>query len=229
MTQGAVDTQLAAATDLAQDTPSNVVSNTVDALPRPRLVSRRSVPREFLEMLLVVVGIYCLANLATARYVVEGASMAPNFRTDQLIVVSRVPYLLGKPARGDVIVFHDPEDPSHDFIKRVIGLPGETVTTINGKLYINGVPLDEPYVAELCQSQRCDGTWTLDADHYFVLGDNRSHSHDGHSFGPLDRSLIIGQAWVRYWPPSDWGIIPHYDYGALGFAPPAGTPNPSGN
>jgi signal peptidase I len=196
-------------------TAHDATHHITDYLPRPRLASRRSLLREALETLLLIVSIYCLVNLATARYVVEGASMAPNFSSDQFIIVSRLAYLLGSPSRGDVIVFHNPQDPSHDFIKRVIGLPGEAVQIADGKVYIDGAPLDEPYVAELCQNHRCDNTWTLDADHYFVLGDNRSHSHDGHSFGPLDRSLIIGKAWIRYWPPTDWGIIPHYDYRGL--------------
>jgi signal peptidase I len=189
-------------------------------LPRPRLASPRSLVREAFETMLLIVSIYCLVNLSTARYVVEGASMAPNFQTDQFIIVSRVAYLFGAPARGDVIVFHNPQDPSHDFIKRVIGLPGETVQILDGKAYINGAPIDEPYVAELCKNQVCDRTWTLDADHYIVLGDNRSHSHDSHSFGPLDRSLIIGKAWIRYWPPPDWSLIPHYDYGPLRYTSP---------
>jgi signal peptidase I len=194
-------------------------------LPRPRLAPRRSLMREGLETALLILSIYCLVNLSTARYVVEGASMAPNFRTDQFIIVSRIAYLLGSPARGDVIVFHNPEEPARDFIKRIIGLPGETVQIRNGKVYINGIPIDEPYVAELCANQACDRTWALDADHFFVLGDNRNHSHDSHSFGPLDRSLIIGKAWVRYWPPSDWSIIPHFDYGSLSFASPPSPVN----
>src|SRR5258706_8847776 len=99
--------------------------------------------------------------------------MAPNFHTNQLIIVSRLAYLLGSPERGDVIVFHNPADPSHDFIKRVIGLPGETIHIKNGTVFINGRPLDETYVAELCQNERCDGKWILDDNHYFVLGDNR--------------------------------------------------------
>jgi signal peptidase I len=188
------------------------------SLPRPRLTSRRSLIREAFETVLLIVSIYCLVNLATARYVVEGASMAPNFGTDQFIIVSRIAYLLGSPARGDVVVFHNPQDPAHDFIKRVIGLPGEKVQILDGKVYINGAALDEPYVAELCKNQACDRTWTMDGDHFFVLGDNRNHSHDSHSFGPLDRSLIIGKAWVRYWPPPDWSLIPHYDYGSLRFS-----------
>ncbi len=190
---------------------------------RPVLHPRHAFRRELFETLLLVISIYCLVNLATARYVVEGASMEPNFRTDQLIVVNRAAYVFGVPARGDVIVFHDPEDPSHDFIKRVIGLPGEKIQIRDGNVFVNDVKLYEPYIAQFCEDRRCDGVWTTDAEHYFVLGDNRSHSHDGHNFGPLDRSLIIGQAWVRYWPPSAWGVIPHYEVGFLQYTPPANT------
>jgi signal peptidase I len=198
----------------------NTAHNSIAHPPRPRLSSRRSLSREALETLLLIASIYCIVNLATARYVVEGASMAPNFHTDQFIIVSRMAYLLGSPARGDVVVFHNPQNPSNDFIKRVIGLPGEVVQILQGKVYIDGAPLDEPYVAELCKSETCNRSWTLDAEHYFVLGDNRNHSHDSHSFGPLNRKFIIGKAWVRYWPPSDWSIIPHYDYGPVRSASP---------
>ena len=190
------------------DEPENTLSSPVIVLP---LLSRKA--RETCKTMLLVVSLYCLVNLATARFVVEGASMSPNFYTDQFIIVNRLAYMFGTPARGDVVVFHNPEDPSHDFIKRLIGLPGETVRINGGRISIDGKPVEEPYVAALCQDKRCDGQWTLDANHYFVLGDNRSHSHDSHSFGPLDQSLIIGLAWIRYWPPEDWGVITHYNYG----------------
>lgn len=190
-------------------------------LPRPQISPRlhslhglthtlRGVSlRDVAETLFAVMMLYCMINLATARYVVEGASMEPTFHSDQFVVVNRLPYLLGSPARGDVIVFHNPENPSQDFIKRVIGLPGETVKIEDGFVYVNEARLEEPYIAERCQGQRCDGTWTVGSEQYFVLGDNRSHSRDGHNFGPLDRNLIIGLAWVRYWPPKDWGVISH--------------------
>lgn len=193
-------------------------------LPRPQIsprrpglsrISRGVSLRDVTETLLAVIMLYCIINLATARYVVEGASMEPNFRSDQFVVVNRLPYLLGSPARGDVIVFHNPENPSQDYIKRVIGLPTEMIKIEDGRVYVNEVPLDEPYITEHCQNLRCDGTWTVGPEQYFVLGDNRSHSRDGHNFGPLDRNLIIGLAWLRYWPPKDWGIITHQDFDSL--------------
>jgi signal peptidase I len=168
--------------------------------------------RDVAETLFAVLMLYCMINLATARYVVEGASMEPTFRSDQFVVVNRLPYLLGSPARGDVIVFHNPENPSQDFIKRVIGLPGEMIRIEDGRVFVNEMPLEEPYIVERCGNHRCDGNWTVGPDQYFVLGDNRSHSRDGHNFGPVDRNLIIGLAWVRYWPPKDWGVITHQDF-----------------
>ncbi len=201
-------------------------NNRIEGEERPRLRSRRTAFRELGVTLLLITSIYCAVNLATARYVVEGASMEPNFHNDQLIVVNRAAYVFGVPARGDVIVFHDPEDPAHDFIKRIIGLPNEVIEIRDGTVFINNVKLDEPYIAQFCQDRRCDGVWTTDAEHYFVLGDNRDHSHDSHRFGPVDRSLIIGQAWVRYWPPSDWGLIPHYEYGLFRYTPQTASTRP---
>ncbi len=188
-------------------------------LPRPRL-RRRTLLREIVDTALLVVAIYTLVNLLTARFIVEGASMSPNFETGQFIIVSRLPYLLNGPQRGDVVVFDSPDDPERDFIKRVIGLPGETIEVRAGLVYVNGVPLDEPYIES---PPRYSGTWTLGPDEYFVLGDNRNNSRDSHAFGTLSRDKIIGQAWLIYWPPQDWGIIPHYSYDG---SPPL-TPTPS--
>jgi len=200
--------------------------------PRPkRLRAGRPVWREVFDFALLVVGVYTLVNLVTARAVVEGASMQPNFYTGQLIIVNRLVYLFGDPVRGDVIVLHDPEDPSQDFIKRVVGLPGEEIVIREGRVYVNGTLLNEPYIPTFCTSG-CDGTWELDADHYFVLGDNRPNSHDSHAFGPLDRRLIVGRAWVRYWPLSDFGLIPDPNYGPINSThqplpalPPTRTPS----
>ncbi len=197
-----------------------------EAQSRPSLLSRNAFWRDVIEILLLIITIYTLVNLATARAVVEGASMQPNFYTGQLVIVNRFAYYFNSPQRGDVVVLHDPEDPSQDFIKRVIGLPGELMQIKEGRVYANGTLLDEPYIPRFCTSG-CDGTWTLDSDHYFVLGDNRPNSHDSHSFGPLDRKLIVGKAWIRYWPLQDIGIIPSQNYGTISTVRPLVlTPTP---
>jgi signal peptidase I len=198
---------------------------------RPGLTRHRAIWRDVFEIVLLVVTIYTLVNLATARAVVEGQSMQPNFYTGQLVIVNRFAYYFASPQRGDVIVLHDPLDPTQDFIKRVMGLPGETIQIREGRVYVNGTELDEPYITDFCRAG-CDGTWTVKPDEYFVLGDNRSNSFDSHSFGPISRQLIVGQAWIRYWPPQDMGFIQHPGYVAVpaydaqAILPPTETPQP---
>ncbi|HMM28693.1 MAG: signal peptidase I [Chloroflexota bacterium] len=181
-------------------------------VPKPEIRHGRSFLRELLETVVLIAAIYAFVNLATARFVVDGRSMLPNFNTDQFIIVSRLSYILGEPKRGDVVVFHNPADPTHDFIKRVIGLPGETVTIQNGRVYVNGVRLEEPYIQNFCRGTVCDDTWEIGPEEYFVLGDNRSSSRDSHNFGPISRELLVGRAFIRYWPPSDWAVITHPSY-----------------
>lgn len=179
---------------------------------RPKLWSRNALWRDVAEIALLVITIYTLVNLATARAIVEGNSMQPNFQPKQLIVINRFAYYFGEPQRGDVIVLHNPTNLNDDdLIKRIIGLPGDRVQIVNGRVYVNGVMLNEPYIVKFCETG-CDGTWTLGQAEYFVLGDNRSNSLDSHIFGPINRSLIVGQAWIRYWPLQDAQMIPHPDY-----------------
>lgn len=217
-------------------------------LDRPRLSRhRRGFWRDVLEMVALIVVIYTFVNLTTARAIVEGPSMQPNFYTGQLIIVNLFAYYFAPPARGDVIVLHNPSPdcksvieqnasilillPNNastgcdDLIKRVIGLPGETVDIKGGRVSINGVQLDEPYIAHFCD-RGCDGTWTLKPNQYFILGDNRANSYDSHAFGPIDRSLIVGQAWIRYWPLPEFMAIPHPSYGVIP-ATPLKTPAPT--
>ncbi len=189
--------------------------------------------RELIETVLLIAAIYAFVNLATARFVVDGPSMQPNFETDQFIIVSRLPYILGDLQRGDVVVFH--YDEKDDYIKRVIGLPGETVTLFAGRVYINGRLLDEPYIKKpyvesmcrnLNQMERCQ--WVIAPDEYFLLGDNRNSSRDSQDadVGPIQRERIVGRAFIRYWPPSDWGLIEHPRYQPDGPAIPTATPTP---
>jgi signal peptidase I len=207
------------------DSPTPVTQ--ADPEKRPVLVSRNTLWRDVIEILLLIITIYSLVNLATARAVVEGASMQPNFYTGQLVIVNRFAYYFSRPQRGDVIVLHDPQDPAQDFIKRVVGLPGEVVTIKEGRVYVNDTLLDEAYIPRFCTTG-CDGQWVLDNEQYFVLGDNRPNSHDSHSFGPIDSKLIVGKAWIRYWPLPDIGMIPHQEYAPVNpVAPPTATPTPT--
>ena len=128
--------------------------------------------------------IYVAVNFGTGRFRIEGSSMEPSMHPNQYVLVDKVSYMLGDPKRGDVIVFNYPLAPERDFIKRIIGLPGETVTVAQGVVSIDGVPLDEPYISA---PPTYENTWTLAPDEYFVLGDNRNSSSDSHSWGPLPR------------------------------------------
>jgi signal peptidase I len=195
-------------------------------VPQPALRKGRALVRELIETALLIAAIYAFVNLATARFVVDGNSMLPNFTTDQFIIVSRLSYITSDPQRGDVVVFHYPLLSDRDFIKRVIGLPGETVTILEGRTYIDGKLIDEPYIENFCRAKSCDGEWTVGPDQVFVLGDNRASSKDSQDFGPVDRKHIIGRAFVRYWPPSDWGLIQHWTFDGNGAPLPTMTPAP---
>jgi signal peptidase I len=169
----------------------------------------KSLLREIIETVLLTVLIYLSVNFATGRFRIEGSSMEPSMHQDQYVLVDKISYKIGNPQRGDVVVFNYPLATERDFIKRIIGLPGETVTVQGGVVSINGQPLQEPYIA---QAPDYENSWTLGPDQYFVLGDNRNSSLDSHSWGPLDRHYLIGRAVFVYWPPSLWGLVPHYSY-----------------
>ncbi len=135
-------------------------------------------------------------------FIVSGESMYPTFSDKEYLVVDKLSYRIEEPARGDVIVFQYPNDPSKFFIKRVIGLPGETVSGQNGKVTVKRtdgttVSLSEPYVRE---PFFVNFSAKLDGEHYFVMGDNRNESSDSRQWGPLDRSLLTGRAILRLYP-----------------------------
>ncbi|HLD21577.1 MAG TPA: signal peptidase I [Patescibacteria group bacterium] len=150
--------------------------------------------------------IISLAIIIPVRYFliqpfyVKGTSMEPNFKQYEYLVIDELSYRFHAPARGDVVVLRDPYDQSQFFIKRVIGLPGETVEVQDRHVYINGKKLDES--AYLASSVETWGNMhlTLKEDELLVLGDNRSMSLDGRNFGPVTKDTIIGRTWLRAWP-----------------------------
>lgn len=178
-----------------------------ESLPRPEL-RRTNWLREILDTAMLVIAIYALVNLSSSRYMVQGKSMYPNFDDDQVLYISRLNYMLSEPERLDIVVFHYPDNPEEDYIKRIIGLPNDVVEIRDSQVFVNGEPLDEPYINEANWASRgMAEPVTLGPDEFFVMGDNRNHSSDSRSFGPVKRSLIVGEVLVRYWPPQAWGIV----------------------
>lgn len=167
--------------------------------------------REVVETILLTVVIYALVNFATGRFRVEGDSMQPTMHPNEYVLIDKLSYMLGQPQRGDIVVFHYPFGTERDFIKRIIGLPGETVAVAGGRVSVNGQELAEPYIAA---DPRYTGAWTLGPDEFFVLGDNRNNSSDSHSWGPLKREFLIGRALLVYWPFDALEIVQHYSYAA---------------
>lgn len=163
---------------------------------------------EVLQTILVAALLFIAVNLVTARIRVEGSSMEPSLHDGEFVVVNRLAYRWNAPTRGDIIVFNFPLDPQRRFIKRVIGLPGDTVSAHSNHIYVNGIPLSEPYLAA---GPMYTGQWLVGVNEVFVLGDNRNNSSDSQNWGPLPESTIIGRAELVYWPPEVIGIIPHYN------------------
>lgn len=172
---------------------------------------------DVVETLVLALVMFILINLATARVRVDGHSMDPTLQNGEFILVNRLAYRFGQPQRGDIVVFLYPGNPHQQYIKRVIGLPGEEVRIQRGKVYINGQPLEEPYIAA---PPRYEGVWQVPAGTLFVLGDNRNKSSDSHSWGMLPLENVVGKAVLVYWPPSQLGWITHSGVANAGAARP---------
>ncbi len=180
------------------------------------MARRRSMVRELLETAVLTIAIFLVVRVALQNFKVEGYSMYPNLHDGEYILVNKISYMLHSPHRGDIVVFNatpaGPQYKDKDFIKRVIGLPGETVAVHNDSVYINGHALSEPYIAPFYRPTYNFPAQKVPPNDYFVLGDNRNDSQDSHIWGWLPRKYIIGKAWVSYWPPSQL----HLFYGQPG-------------
>lgn len=157
------------------------------------------------ETLLLAAVLYLIIQTLTARIKVESTSMLPTLRANDYVVVNKLAYKLGGPKRGDVIVFKYPPDPTQiPYIKRVIGLPGDQIHIAAGRVSINGVILNEPYIKV---STNQGGDWTVPENSLFVMGDNRNGSSDSRAWGMVPLGNVIGKAEVVYWPPTHWAQL----------------------
>ncbi len=163
---------------------------------------------DVLETVLLSAVLFLVINTLTARVRVDGFSMLPTLEDGQFVLVNRLAYQFDKPHYGDIVVFHYPLDPGQDLIKRVIGLPGDTVVVSGGKVYVNGAQLSEPYIAAI---PMYEVEWMVPEDHLFVLGDNRNDSSDSHSWGPVPMKNMIGKAVLVYFPFNKMMLIDHTD------------------
>lgn len=161
---------------------------------------------EILEIALIAVGaVFVVRTFLIQPFLVSGSSMVPNFQDGNYVLVDEFTYRIRPPERGEVVVFHDVSDPSTYLIKRIIGLPGETViinnnmVTIENKQNPSGFVLNESYLPKGTVTAD-DGTWTLSSSSYFMMGDNRAVSYDSRSWGPLPASNIVGLVRFRLWP-----------------------------
>ena len=194
----------------------------------------KSTLRDIVETLVLTAVIFLLVRAVVQNFKVEGKSMEPSLHNGQYLVINKAAYwhldrdllsyvvpgaqaasdstrrsdsawVFGEPSRGDIIVFRFPRDPSRDFIKRVIAVPGDTVEIRQGRVFVNGQFVDEAYINEV-------GNYTsppqrIVPGEYFVLGDNRNNSSDSHVWGTVPRDNIIGKAWVSYWPLDELGLV----------------------
>ena len=138
---------------------------------------------------------------------VEGTSMQPELRDQDRLFINKFAYRFESISRGDVVVFHYPRDPEKSYIKRVIALPGDTMRIDEGRVYVNGQHIEEPYVPRRYRDSRSMPEIIVPQGNYFVMGDHRSISSDSRDFGPVDRPLIYGKAAFIYWPADNMGLI----------------------
>ena len=168
-----------------------------------------SILRDVLEAVALAAVLFLVLQFVIQNTVVDGPSMEPNFHDRQWVLVNKLAYRWSEPQRGDVIVFEAPDASGKEFIKRVIALPGETVSLREGQVRIDGVPLNEPWLPLADHS--AFGPYTVPDGAVFVLGDNRPQSNDSRSWlggsSALDSERIIGKAFVSIWPTEAWGII----------------------
>jgi signal peptidase I len=173
---------------------------------------------DILEVIVFAVGIFFFIYLLIMRpHKISGQSMMPNFQDGEFLLTEKVTYYTRSPERGDVVVFMPPISTTDEFIKRVIGLPGEKVMVKDGHIYINDKLLSESYIkSDVVTSGGTflsDGQeFTVPADEYFVFGDNRPNSSDSRYWGPITKKVMTGRAWVSYWPVSSAGVVPKPSY-----------------
>jgi signal peptidase I len=188
------------------------MENANEPIQRPERtgkLSLRAELRSWARDLLIAVGLAVVIIVFLYQPVkVEGTSMAPLLTDEERIFINKFIYHLEPIQRGDVVVFWYPHDPSKSFIKRVVGLPGEAIEIRQGRVFINGELLEEPYVPVQFADRHSMSPMQVPRNYYFVMGDHRSSSNDSRVFGAVPERLIYGKAVFVYWPLERFGSLP---------------------
>ncbi len=182
--------------------------------PRPQALGRLPPVRccrELIETVVLALVLFLVIRQVVQNYRIESHSMEPNFYEGQFVLVSKLAYKLGTPHRGEVVVFHNPNNTDEDYIKRIIGLPGDQVEVVGDAIYINGQLLPQPYEHNLNLEGSNYGPIVVPDNSIFVMGDNRPRSSDSRAIGPIDERLVVGRAWLRIWPLNLFGLVKHYE------------------
>jgi signal peptidase I len=161
---------------------------------------------DLFETVGLAVVLFLIINTVSARVRVDGFSMLPTLHDGEFVLVNKLAYRIGTPARGDIIVFRSTTTNDLDLIKRIMGLPGDKISIHNGQVIINGQTLTETYINAV---PNYSGEWQVPEGYLFVLGDNRNDSSDSHAWGFLPEQNVIGKAMLIYWPPPEWALINH--------------------
>ncbi len=169
--------------------------------------------RSLLEILIAAGIVVLLYSFFFTSVEVKDERMTPTLRADQRVLVSRLPYRLTTPRRGDIVAVRNRVDPSRIELRRVIGLPGDVLDIRGVQVSVNGLLLREPYLLEGRERLNLDamtvGRYRLGQDDYFLLNDNRANLSDSRSFGAFSREQIVGRAWLVYWPPQNFAAVAH--------------------
>lgn len=171
-------------------------------------MKRSHLAREIVETVALTILIFLAIRFTVQNYQIDGTSMTNTLQNGQFVLVNKVSYFFHAPSRGDIVVCQEPDRPDLDIIKRVIGIPGDTITTTSTDIWVNGVKLNEPYIRGKYNPQAI--TETVPPNDYFVMGDNRPDSKDSRYFGFVPRDYIVGKAILVYWPLNQWQLINNY-------------------
>lgn len=187
----------------------------IESIEQPPLPEETNSPQKIgwkrffvdtIETILLALVLTFGINIVSARVRVENVSMQPTLHQGEFLLVNKMAYKNSLPRTGDIIIFHAPPEPGEDFIKRVIGAPGDRVLIKQGRVYVNDIQLEEDYIADV---PIYNGQWDVPLDKLFVLGDNRNSSSDSHVWGFVPMENVVGKALLIYWPISEARIFQH--------------------